>query len=316
MSRQNYYNGNAQNNYSYAGHHPTSSGHPLDNFPDDNTNVDSNASYMYPDSEYHNEVETEPSLNTDAESSRLNDYPDSDSEFYSGGRKNSERGFTGAKGQKGVDAGCCRLSRLACWLMSCCCLLILILIIVIVVIATTFKVPGLTVNGITPGSPQYEVSKNGKSKRQLAQSFLNLFGGNQKYTANDIPENTEVKVNMIADITIENQNWFYLPISGKNVDIFVASDMSAPIGTGTVKNSISSNSKENESIAFQVDYLKSGPPPTRITYLFNQCDGTGKNVDLVFQINVVVKNINIPKTMPCPVNLQSTDLKNKIQNAQ
>eukprot|EP00835_Amoeboradix_gromovi_P001770 NODE_88_length_21932_cov_0.317867.p8 type:complete len:312 gc:universal NODE_88_length_21932_cov_0.317867:6529-7464(+) len=217
------------------------------------------------------------------------------------------------KKKKDVKMCCCRVPKIVCCVSAFFCVLIVIAIIVLIVIIATFKVPTFTVNSITQGTPQYEVSKNGLSKRQL---FANLFNPSGSFSVNDIPENTLIKANIVAEISINNQNWFGLPINNQKVDIFVTSDMDNPIGSGVLRDSVPANQKLDNSVDFQIVYLKQGNPPESIQYLFANCDGSGKNIDLTFTSKIYVKTITIEKTLPCPINLQDSKLKQQIQSAQ
>eukprot|EP00834_Sanchytrium_tribonematis_P001438 NODE_35_length_36362_cov_0.944434.p14 type:complete len:300 gc:universal NODE_35_length_36362_cov_0.944434:34185-35084(+) len=208
--------------------------------------------------------------------------------------------------------GC--VSRPICYFLSCCCFLIVVGIILLAVVLLTFKVPSLDVGSITQGDPLYEVTKSGSSVSK--RSFLDIFGGSSKVSASDIPENTDIKVNLIANLVIDNQNWYKLAIGNQVVQMFVKSDMSNSIGSGVLQSDIPANQKSNNQINMQVEYKKQGTPPAGIQYLFDKCDGTNQNIDLVFRAKVIVKTVDIPKTLPCPVNLQDPQLKQKIQDAQ
>ncbi len=247
------------------------------------------------------------------------DYHDNETSFASNSRSSryateedtylSNEARTKKKGKKVL---CCRITKGICCGLTCCCLLIVVAIIILIVIAATFTVPTLEIKSLTPGSPQYAVKKSGLSKRQ---SFLDLFA-TKKFTLNDVPENTDITVNMIATLTVDNQNWYALPLKDQVVDVYVKSDQSAPIGTGIVQDNIASKQKSDIQIKIATNYVKKGQPPTRIQYLFDKCDGTNQSVDLVFKTKILVKSIDIQKSFACPFNLQSEELKKQIQDAQ
>ena len=182
------------------------------------------------------------------------------------------------------------------WFCCCLCLILLIVVIIIVVVATTFSIPGLNVIGITPGNPQYVVTKNTSlSKRQLSSLFSNIVTSNQRVDATNIPQGTDIIVNMIANIAIDNKNWFSLPVQNQQIGMFVAADPNIQIGSGTLPSNVGANQQSSQSIPFQMHYLQNGTPPTWINYLFEKCDGTGQNIDLIFRVKVLVKSVDIPK---------------------
>ena len=116
---------------------------------------------------------------------------------------------------------CCAVTKGVGGILGCCCLLIIVAIIIIVIFATSFTLPTFDMKGFGAGDPQFAVSIP-----QLGQ-VLSIPGSpgtpDQQTPAipTRFPENTDMTINLIANLSIDNNNWFSLPIKDQFVDVFV-----------------------------------------------------------------------------------------------